>query len=283
VSLSRGSFIVFDDRPSDSPYVERVWRSHSERAGAFHSMAANHWGMVVTRHAGKTYLTVRGPETRATIADCPADGEWVGIRFKLGTFMPALPAGALRDRRDVTLPDLSGRSFRLHGCAWEYPNFENAETFVQRLARAGLIAMDPAVDAVLSDEPARPSKRTEQRHFRHATGITLATIRQVERARHATTLLRQGVSILDVVHDAGYFDQAHLTRSMKRLIGQTPAQIARGDEQLSFLYNTEGSGSAIAAGHGHSDFGSRPDHPALERPLLAGIDHQRAGDPVSRL
>jgi methylphosphotriester-DNA--protein-cysteine methyltransferase len=50
--------------------------------------------------------------------------------------------------------------------------------------------------------------------------------------------LKQGVSILDTVHEAGYFDQAHLTRSLKYLIGQTPAKIARGDEQLSFLYKT---------------------------------------------
>ena len=71
-----------------------------------------------------------------------------------------------------------------------------------------------------------------------ATGTTLATIRQIERARHAANLLRRGVGILDVVHDAGYFDQAHLTRSVKRFIGQTPAQISRAEEQLSFLYNT---------------------------------------------
>ena len=81
-------FIIFDDRPSDSPFIERVWRSHSERAGTFHSIAACHWEMVVTRHQGKTSLTVRGPETKATSADCPAQGEWFAIRFKLGTFMP---------------------------------------------------------------------------------------------------------------------------------------------------------------------------------------------------
>jgi hypothetical protein len=37
--------------------------------------------------------------------------------------------------------------------------------------------------------------------------------------------LQQGVSILDTVEQAGYFDQPHLTRSLKYLIGQTPAQI----------------------------------------------------------
>lgn len=37
---------------------------------------------------------------------------------------------------------------------------------------------------------------------------------------------------------AGYFDQAHLTRSLKYRMGQTPAEIARAREQLSFLYKT---------------------------------------------
>jgi hypothetical protein len=34
-------FLHFDDRPSDSPFVEKVWRSHSERAGGFVSVAAS--------------------------------------------------------------------------------------------------------------------------------------------------------------------------------------------------------------------------------------------------
>ena len=116
-------FINFEDRPSDSSVVERVWRSRSERAGIFHSMATCNWVMVVTRHEGNTFLTVRGPETKATMADCPADGEWIGIHFKLGTFMPLMPTGDLRDRNDVTLPEASGRSFWLNGSAWEYPSF----------------------------------------------------------------------------------------------------------------------------------------------------------------
>jgi len=39
-----------------------------------------------------------------------------------------------------------------------------------------------------------------------------------------------------VVHETGYYDQAHLTRSLQRFIGQTPARIAQGNEQLSLLY-----------------------------------------------
>jgi hypothetical protein len=47
--------------------------------------------MVVTRHKGRTFLTLRGPETRATLVDCPADGEWLGIRLKLGAFLTRQP------------------------------------------------------------------------------------------------------------------------------------------------------------------------------------------------
>src|SRR6516162_2813084 len=182
-------FIIFEDRPSDSPFVERVWRCHSERAGTFHSMAASHWEMVVTRHRGKAFLTVRGPETKATTADCPAEGEWVAIRFKLGIFMPILPARNLRDRRDVNLPEATSRSFWLNGSAWEYPDFENAETFVKRLVSDGLIAVDLSVDAALQGQPREQSIRFVQRHFLQATGITHSTVRQIERARHATNLL----------------------------------------------------------------------------------------------
>jgi AraC-like DNA-binding protein len=229
--------IGFEDRASDSPFIERVWRSHSERAGSFQSIAYVHWEMVVSRLEGRTTLTVRGPETRPTSADCPAEGEWVAIRFKLGTFMPRLRPGQMLDRRDVTLPAASRRSFWLSGSSWEYPGFESAESFVNRLVRAGLIAVDPAVATALR-EPQALHPRTAQRHVLQTTGLTLGAIRQIERARHATMLLEQGLPIVSVVGAAGYHDQAHLTRSLKRFIGRTPAQVRRAEQQLSFLYKT---------------------------------------------
>ena len=204
--------IVFDDqRPSDSRFIERVWRCHSEGAGRFLSVAASHLEMVVTRHRGKTLLTLRGPETRATWADCPADGEWLAIRFTLGTFMPRYPAHVLMDRKDLNLPHASNRTFWLNGSRWEYPSFENAETFVAQLVRSGAISYDSAVHAALEGEPDALSRRSRQRHFLQATGVTHSTFRQIERARYATNLLTRGVSILDTVHEAGYYDQAHLT------------------------------------------------------------------------
>ena len=230
--------ITFEDRASDSPVIERVWRSRSDRPGAFQSIASCHWVMVVTRLAGTTCLTVRGPETRATAAECPADGEWVGIHFKLGTSMRILPPAVLRDRNDVTLPSASSRAFVLDGSAWEYPTWDDAETFVRRLVRAGLVAADPHVADVLRGERRGRCRRTDERRVLRATGMTGGTIQQIQRARRATMMLRGGQTIADVVYEAGYYDQAHLTRSLRRFVGQTPAAIGAGREQLSLLYKT---------------------------------------------
>lgn len=69
--------LIFDeDRPSDSPFVEQVWRCHSEGATPFLSIAASRCELVVSRLEGQITLTVRGPESRATLqGDCPGDGK----------------------------------------------------------------------------------------------------------------------------------------------------------------------------------------------------------------
>ncbi len=232
-------FIRFDaDRPSDSPFIERVWHCHSEGGGPFLAVASSHWELVVTRLQGQVTVTLHGPETRAREVYCPPDGEWFAIRFKAGTFMPALPVAKLMDGNDVNLPGAFRGRFRLDGSAWEMPSYHNAETFVSRLARRGIIQHDAGVTAALEGCESAISHRSVQRHFLHATGMSHNTLRQIERARRATQLLRAGMTPLEVSLEAGYFDQAHLTRSLRHLVGLTPARILRGERQLSFLYKT---------------------------------------------
>jgi AraC-like DNA-binding protein len=232
--------ILFDEeRLSDSPFVERIWRSHSERAGSFLSIAESRWEIVVMRLNGTIQLLVRGPETRATPAFCPANGEWLGIRFKPGAVMPHLPASAFVNGT-IALPEATSRSFWLQGSAWQFPSFDNADTFVDRLVRESLLVCEPLVSDALSGRLPDLSLRSVQRRFLQTAGITQSAVRQIERARYATLLLQQGVSIPDAIYQAGYFDQPHLTRALKYFIGQTPAQIIGKSqaEQLSFLYKT---------------------------------------------
>ncbi len=230
----------FEDRPSDSPFVERIWYAQSERTGDFLSVAASQWEMVVSTYRGERVVTVRGPETKATSMHVTlVGGEFVGIIFKYGAFMPQFPVGSLVDG-DLDLPEASGKSFWLQGSAWQFPTYENADIFVERLTREGMLVRDPIVERVLRGEPQDLSPRSVQRRFVQATGLTQGSIRQIERARSATRLLQRGVSILDTVELTGYADQAHLTRALKYFIGKTPTQIIRRSEpeQLSLLFKT---------------------------------------------
>jgi AraC-like DNA-binding protein len=106
-----------------------------------------------------------------------------------------------------------------------------------------MLVHDPIVESALRGEPQELSPRSVQRRFLQATGLTQGAIRKIERARHATMLLQQGVSILHTVERAGYSDQAHLTRALKHLIGKTPAQVINKSEpeQMSLLFKTEPS------------------------------------------
>ena len=233
--------LVFEERPSDSPWVETIWRSRSKHASPFISMADSHYGFVIAKHKEKLVITVRGPETKATAAQDLPDTEFFGIRFKHGISVSNLPAKLLMDRKDLSLPEAGSKSFWLNGSAWEFPNYENADTFVDWLMRGRSLIYDPVVEETLKGQPVDLSLRTVQRRFLQATGLSQNTIYQIERARYATTLLKQGTPIPDTVYQAGYFDQPHLTRSLKHFIGMTPAQIVDADrsERLSFLYKTK--------------------------------------------
>jgi hypothetical protein len=210
----------------DTLYVDSLWQTKSVPHKSFISTASSFWEICVWSAWGKTHVTVRGPALAASVTPIPPNAEFFGIRFKLGTILQPVRAAHLVDR-DLTLPRSGGHSFKLDNTSWEIPSFENADVFVDRLVRAGLLVRDPLVQDVLQDRPLELSLRSVQRRVKSATGLSLVTIRQIERAEAASALLDQGVSILDTVLRTGYADQAHLTRSLKRFIGQTPAQIAR--------------------------------------------------------
>ncbi len=226
----------FEEKPSDTSLVEVIWRNHSERGGQFTSVALSHWQMVVTKFEGRTRFTIRGPETRATQASCPPGAEHFGIQLKHGVLIPHLAAVRLKDGM-LELPEAGSDSFWLQGSAWQYPTYENMDTFVARLARAGVLAYEPLVDSALRVGIPELSQRSVQRRFLRATGLTRGALVQIDRARQAVLLLQQGVSILDTVELAGYADQPHLTRSLKYFAGLTPAQLLhnRETEQLSFI------------------------------------------------
>lgn len=215
----------FEERPPESSFVDVIWRTQHKGDETFVSAATSHMEMVVTKQEGQVRFTVIGPQTKVQRANIPKDAEFIGITFKPGIFMPALPIKDLVDN-GIELAQPDNHAFWLQGATWEIPNFENVDTFVARLIHQGYLVREPLVESTLNGEVSDLSVRSVQRRFLRTTGLTHGTLYQIERARKAMALLQQGVSILDTVDLVGYYDQSHMTNSLKQYTGQTPAQLA---------------------------------------------------------
>jgi len=102
----------------------------------------------------------------------------------------------------------------------------------ERLAREGVLDRDPVVgEASTGRPPPSLSPRTLRHRFLRASGLAQGDVRQAERAIRTAELLRRGVPIPDAVHEEGYFDQPHMTRSLRRWVGRTLTQIAAGKSE----------------------------------------------------
>ncbi len=217
--------VISQTRLSSSPYVETVWQVQAMTDGCDTVKADVSWDMLIWLRDGKTTVSIWGPMTKTARIPHSAGDECLGIRFKAGTFMPHLAAEKLLVDQGITLPQTTGKTFWFDSSTWQLPDYENADTFVDWMARRGLVARDPLVDAVLQGQSSDASLRSVQRRFLRTIGLTPSYVRYIERAQQAAALLEQGVPILDVVYVLDYTDQSHLTKSLKKLVGQTPAQI----------------------------------------------------------
>jgi Helix-turn-helix domain len=221
--------IITEERLSDSPFVETTMRGQTVSDGSSIRPAESHWHLVLVNYQGQVKSIIAGPLTTAGVVSWGEGAEILWIKFKPGTFMPHLPFKTLIDK-ETTLPGASSRSFWLKGSAWQIPDFEHVDVFLDRLEREELLVRDPVVNAVLRDQPQEIAPRTVRHRFLQATGLSQNNFRQIERAQRAALLLGQGASIADVVYQAGYADQPHLTRSLKQFVGHTPAQLLRSSK-----------------------------------------------------
>lgn len=224
---------IFEGRTSTSPYIHMIWRGRVEHDYLPVCPADTHWNLLLVNHQDRISVKVEGPTNQAIQKTNLEGQEFLVIKFDLGIYLPVIPVKDLLNSNTL-LPEGGGKSFWLDGEAWQFPNFENAETFVDKLVRHDVIRFDPLVSAVLQAPAEKPdwSFRTVRRRFLNATGLTQKDIRQIERAHQAAALLGQGTPILDAVYQLGYADQPHMTRSLKRFYGQTPAQLARVTEAV---------------------------------------------------
>lgn len=207
----------------------RIWAAECDSATQFTSIASVNPGIGFVRARGVTTVHLRGPATEASPLSCPKDSEYFGVDFRLGAFFPDFPPAGLANLQDAMVPVLSDGRMLLGGMTWEIPTPDNVDVFTDRLKRAGLLTFDPLVEELQHVGQVRGvAERTAQDRFVRAVGLSRRTLRLIERTRHAARLIRMGVPIVDVVSESGFYDQPHLTRSVRRLIGHTPVELARG-------------------------------------------------------
>lgn len=209
--------------------LARVWAATCDSPTPFSSIASATPGFGFARIGGITTVHLRGPVTDAAPLSCPADSEFFGADFRLGTYLPMFARTDLANHRDVLLPTLPNGRIVLDGREWEMPTPYNVDVFVDRLASAGLLRVDPLIEELRHTGAVRGMpERTAQSRFVRAVGVSRRTLQVIERAREAARRLHSGVSIADVIDAVGYHDQPHLTRTLRRLIGHTPAELVRG-------------------------------------------------------
>ena len=183
------------------------------------------WDLVFRQgRDGRLMVLQTGQTDRIVQLDSEAGDSWFSIAFRPEVYMPARPGATMMNQGHVH--DLAGRSeFLIGGERMQLPSFENAEEFVMQLARRGLIEVDRLVQRATAGDWQRVDDRSLQRHSAHVTGMSPKKLQQILRADAASALLLRGQRPADVAAELGYTDQAHLTHSLRRILGLTPGQL----------------------------------------------------------
>jgi AraC-like DNA-binding protein len=178
-------------------------------------------------------LMIAGPATAAL--DSPPRGtEVFGVRFRLGAAGAGLglPAEELADLRvPVTEVWSDGEAMREAAALRGLPGLIDAMRAravaaadpLTRAAALGL-ALPGAKVSTLGDELGI-SERQLRRRFADAVGFGPKTLARILRFQRFLQLANGGSDLAGLAFEAGYADQAHLTRECRRLAGRTPSEL----------------------------------------------------------
>jgi AraC-like DNA-binding protein len=183
-------------------------------------------------------IQVAGPDSVRFLAELNPGEELAGVRFNPGAAAEVLgvPAVAIRDAR-VPLAELWGtdanRIAELVGAASDRAlalealaadrvvaagRTSLAIVGIVELARDGTDVRRMAADLGISERKLR-------RTCLDAFGYGPKVLQRILRFQQAKRLIEGGVPLADVAYQAGYSDQAHLTREVTSLAGTTPTRL----------------------------------------------------------
>ena len=222
----RGMPSFVQTRPVESQLVESISSIRFSGAGAVPMRPDGCWDIAIIQRGEQRLVLRTGLTTRPVSFDYADGDELLVISFKPHSFMPLMPGEVMRDE-GVMLEPFGPGGFWIGTDVREIPTFENADVFVDRLVRDGIIGSNELVASVVEGHPKAMSERTMQRHFLRTTGLTYKHFTLVQRAQKAVAMLQMGRPAVDVALALGFSDQAHMINSLKAIMGQTPKEIVR--------------------------------------------------------
>ena len=220
--------IAEEERPADSPLVAKIRRVRHLADSRETTLPDGSWDLLFVRRGDGPATVIQTGQITAPLAiDNRAGDEVLSIAFRTEVYMPRLPGRLMVGQGVVCPTDRQGR-FYIGEERFEIPRFDNAEQLVTALARQGVLERDPVVLRAMQGARQRLDDRSIQPHFAEVAGLGLKTLQQIARAHQAAELLRQGWTASQVAAELGFSDQAHMSHSLKRLLGKTPREIAQG-------------------------------------------------------
>lgn len=201
-----------------------VWWAEIDQDADYVEAANEFWGLAFGVLAdGRPSATLIGPSLEPRELHLVAGESGWGVELAAHVFVRQLDKrrllGEMRD-----LPT-DGRWFELAGVRFPVRDVGALESLVETLFRQGILAADEGVAAALRGQPVPQSPRSLHRHVVSATGLGPKKHEQLQRARSAYALLQEGWSPASAAAEAGFADQAHMTRAFTALAGKSPARI----------------------------------------------------------
>jgi hypothetical protein len=215
---------IFNSRSSPLEAIDTVWTAHATDDGIYNATPDGSWDLIhIEKPGGEHLVFLTGQQSQPASVPYQAGEVAVVISFAAQFFLqsgPLPPDGAV-----IEFLHLEADRFRLAGLDLPLPTFENAEGIAAELLSAGVLRMDPVVTGGLGIMDYAASERSLQRHFRNVTGLSQKDFEQIRRAQEAVRLLQTGGRPADVAIAVGYTDQAHMTKSIKRIMGRLPTKV----------------------------------------------------------
>ncbi len=227
------------------PFVECLWVAGKQELRTENDrriLPDGRMDLVWIRGAG---VLVAGPQTRFTVRAMPAPLVAVGVRFHPGVApgLLRLPAAEFVDGHVPLAAVDSSLAARLEpaldasrtlGWAFDVLNRELLR-HVDRLAELDAAVSEAATmlshsSASVAEVSVRVhmSERQLRRRFAERVGYGPKTLQRVLRFQRLVAILGEpDAALARAALDAGYADQAHLTRECRELSGLTPAELVR--------------------------------------------------------